>query len=127
MMNRTLENLAQKRKEKEADFTASLEQLKTRIEAFKESLNPQKHNQLISRLGEISTSISQIPEEKRKSSLSRRAKASSEESSHSLFVQQILEVLKDMQHKFEESSKQSGEIYNSLTDLIRKSAALSME
>ena len=79
MMKRTLENLAQKRKDKEADFTASLEQLKTRIETYREGLNPQKLNQLISRLEEISTIQTEVPGKKRKSSRSRTDKKSSEE------------------------------------------------
>jgi O-antigen chain-terminating methyltransferase len=127
MMKRTLENLAQKRKDKEADFTASLEQLKTRIEAFEESLDPQKLNHLISRLEEISATKVESPEKKRKSSFSRTSKASTEEAAADRFSQQVLEVLKEMQSKFEENSKQTGEIYNSLTDLIRKNAALTDE
>ena len=60
MMKRILENLAQQRKEKETDFKTSLEQLKTRIESFKESLDPQKHDPLISRLEEISAKKTEI-------------------------------------------------------------------
>jgi len=127
MMKRTLENLAQKRKDKEADFKNSLEGLKARIETSKETLNPQKVDHLISRLEEITATKDDIPAKKRRSSFSRSHKASAEESPHNLFDKQILEVLREIQNNFEESSKQTGEIYDSLTDLIHKSASLTDE
>ncbi|MFC2164328.1 class I SAM-dependent methyltransferase [Acidobacteriota bacterium] len=126
-MKRTLENLTQKRKDKETDFTKSLEDLKTRIETFQEALNPQKLSHLISRLEEIAVTQDTIPATKRKSSFSRTPKTSAEESPHALFTRQILEVLKEIQNKFEESSKQTGEIYHSMTELIQKNAALTDE
>jgi O-antigen chain-terminating methyltransferase len=127
MMKRTLENLAQKRKEKETDFTDCLEKLKTRIETFKKILNPQKLNHLISHFAEIVAAKDEIPTKKRKSAFSRTPKTSSEESPQILSAQQILEVLREIQNKFEENSKQTGEIFDSMIDLIQKNAALTDE
>jgi len=127
MMKRILENLAQKRKEKETDFKTSLEQLKTRIESFKESLDPQKLDPLISRLEEISAKKTEVVEKKRKPSFSRAHKTSVAESPQSLLNQQILGVLKEMQNTFAEHSRQTCEIHASMTELIRKNAALTDE
>jgi len=127
MMKRTLENLTQKRKDKETDFTNSLEELKNRIEIFKESLNPQKLNHLIARLEEITVTRDESPAKKRKSSFSRTPKTTAEESLHNHFAQQTLEVLREMRDKFEESAKQTGEIHDSMTALIQENAALTDE
>jgi len=126
-MKRTLENLAQKRKDKETEFTNSLEKLKARIETYKESLNLRNLNHLISRLEETAALKGEIPARKRRPSFPRPPRISAKKSPRDLFDLQVLEAVREMKNTFEKCSKYTEEICASMTDLIQKNAALTDE
>lgn len=100
-MRRTLEKLAQKRKEKEAEFANKLNEIKEKSKEDSALKPPLRFKKLLSRLEEILTSEDKI-----------------------LINQQVLLILKEFQSTLEQSLNQIKGILSSLTDLIELNASL---
>jgi O-antigen chain-terminating methyltransferase len=100
-MRRTLEKLAQKRKEKESEFTKKLNEIKEKSKEDPPFKPPLHLKQLLSRLEETLQSED-------KTSVN----------------QQVLLILKEFQSTLEQSLNQMKEVLTSLTDLIELNASL---
>lgn len=100
-MRRTLEKLAQKRKEKEGEFAKKLNEIKEKSKEDPPFKPPPRLKQLLSQLEETLKSEDRI-----------------------LINQQILLLLKEFQSTLEQSLNQVKEVLTSLTDLIELNASL---
>jgi len=100
-MRRTLEKLAQKRKEKEGEFAKKLNEIKEKSKEDPPFKPPLRLKQLLSQLEETFKSEDRI-----------------------LINQQILLILKEFQSNLEQSLNQMKEVLTSLTDLIELNASL---
>ncbi len=100
-MRRTLEKLAQKRKEKEDDFVKKLKEIKEKSKEDPPSKSSIRLKQLLSRLEEILKSEDKV-----------------------LINQQVLLILKELQSTLEQNLNQTKGILSSLTDLIELNASL---
>lgn len=100
-MRRTLEKLAQKRKEKEGEFVKKLHEIKEKSKEDPPFKPPLSLKQLLSQLEETFKSEDRI-----------------------LINQQILLILKEFQSNLEQGLNQMKEVLTSLTDLIELNASL---
>lgn len=86
-MKRTLEKLAQERKDREGEFSEKIKEIQKQADEFKNPQKKQKLQHLISRLKEILTSVEETPSKKRKSSFTRFSKTPPEESVLCLYAE----------------------------------------
>jgi O-antigen chain-terminating methyltransferase len=124
MMKRTLEKLAQDRKDKEGEFFEKIEELGKPSKEVNDSQSKQKLQQCISRIEEILAAVEEIQPKKRKSSFSRSSKAPPEDSSQKSFNQQALRVFKELENMGAIYQHQMQELSSALSGLFQKTVAL---
>jgi cyclopropane fatty-acyl-phospholipid synthase-like methyltransferase len=124
MMKRTLEKLAQDRKDKEDEFSKKIQEIRKQVDKFIDPQSAQKLQPLVSRLEEILTSVEETPSKKRKSSFGRSSKTFLEDPSQKDFNQQVLLAIKDLQGKVDQYSKHTKEFSLALAELAQINVAL---
>lgn len=124
MMKRTLEKLAQDRKDKEDEFFEKLEEIKKQAGEFKDPQSKEKLQQHVSRLEEILTSVAEAPPKKRKSSLARGSKKLPEDSSQRDFNRKVLLVFRETQNFVSLYSQKIQELFETFSELAQLSVAL---
>jgi O-antigen chain-terminating methyltransferase len=123
-MKRTLEKLAQDRKDKEGEFFEKITEIRKQVDGIKDPQSKQKLQQLLSRLEEILTSVEETPSKKRKSSFARTSKKLPDDSTQRDFNQQALLVFKELQNMVNLYSQQLEELSLAFTELAQMSFAL---
>lgn len=123
-MKRTLEKLAQDRKDKEDEFFDKLKELRVKADLFKDPPGKEKLLQYISRLEELLTSAAEAPSKKRKTSIVRGSKKLPEDSPQKDFNQRVILAFKEIQsfaavysQKIQELSKTFSELAQLSVDL----------
>ena len=123
-MKRTLEKLAQDRKDKEDEFFEKLEELRVKADLLKDPPGREKLLQNISRLEELLTSVDTRPLQKRKSSLSRGFKKIPEDSPQKDFNQRVILAFKEIQSFADVYSQKIQELSSTFSELAQLSVEL---
>ena len=123
-MKRTLEKLAQDRKDKEGELSAKIKEIRKQADEFKSPQNKQKLQQIISRLEEILKSVEDTPSKKRKSSFARSSKTPPEDFSQRGFNQQVFLFFKELENIINLYSQQTQELSSALVELAQMTVAL---
>lgn len=116
-MKRTIEKLAQERKEKEYEFAKRLEKIKEKTQEIQSpdlTLQLQHH---ISHLGETLKPGNKISQKQKLHPFSPSKKDSKEESLRPLIEQQLFLILAEVRNVMEQNLKQSKELFSSLIEL----------
>ncbi len=124
MMKRTLEKLAQDRKDKEGEFFEKIEELGKPSKEVKDSQSKKKLQQCISRIEKILAAVEEIQPKKRKPSFSRLSKTPPEDSPQKAFNQQALCVFKELENMGAIYQQQMQELASALSALFQKILAL---
>ena len=110
-MKRTIERLTQRRKEKQDEFSRTLEEIKKKTEEFSLSEN-------IFRLQHLSSRLKEVIE------TGQKVKVFKKTTSAELFQNQVSIIFSEFQEILEKHLNKTKELFTSVTDLIESSIAL---
>jgi O-antigen chain-terminating methyltransferase len=123
-MKRTLEKLAQERKDKESALSEKIEEIRQQADEFKDPQSKQKLQQILSHLEEILASAEKAPSKKRKSPFARSTKTPLEDSPQRTFNQEVFLVFKELENIINLYSKQTQVFSTALAELSQMTITL---
>lgn len=123
MMKRTLEKLAQDRKDKEEAFSQKLEEVRRKAQEFIDTQSELKLNRFVRRLEEILAVLRETPPTKRRSAFTLSSKTSTDTAQRE-FNQQALFCFKELQGQVDLCAKHTQELSSDIAEIAQMNMAL---